>query len=696
MSTSVTFNGSSYTIPAIADASWGTNVSNYMIAIASGTLQKTGGSFTLSAADVDFGATYGLKAVYFKSKTANIAAAGVVQLAKTDVMSWRNNANGADLALGINGSDALIFNSIAIADASSSMTFTNKLFSDSTCKFANVSDATKLLKFSLGGATTGKTMTFVSSHTNDRSITFPDASDTLVGLATTDTMSNKTFVAPVLGAATATSINRMAITAPASASTLAVADAKVFTVSNTLTLAGTDGNSFTFPSGSSTLMTLASADTITGVKTFGDAKFVLSGASSGAMTVKAPAAASTFVATFFAATDTVVGLTFQQTMTNKLLSDSTIKFANVSDATKLLLFSLGGATTAKTMTFISSHTNDRSITFPDATDTLVGKATTDALTNKDYQGGTASDSLRLTIPKNTATNLTALTRKQATIFYDTTNNVCKYDDGTNLSTFASNATATASTTGIVTSFAPLVASRYKEINDAAYTVLDGDGYDLIYSTTTMTAARTVTLPTLADNLGREIVCKKLDTSTKQILLDGEGAETIDGFADWPLVIQGDSVTVRAETAGWAVIAKSSVTKWISFTPTTAWTTNTTATGFYRRSGQNLEVQVRLAFTGAPDNTGFTHTLPLSATIDTAAMFNDIWQPLGQAITNDSSSQYYYLWVFYGSSTTVTLLASNIASTFAGAASYSRTSPYTIGNGDYVQFTYTVPISGWRA
>jgi len=34
------------------------------------------------------------------------------------------------------------------------------------------------------------------------------------------------------------------------------------------------------------------------------------------------------------------------------------------------------------MTIVSSHTDDRSITLPDATDTLVGKATTDTLTNK--------------------------------------------------------------------------------------------------------------------------------------------------------------------------------------------------------------------------------------------------------------------------------------------------------------------------
>ena len=70
------------------------------------------------------------------------------------------------------------------------------------------------------------------------------------------------FTTPTLGVATATSINKMAITAPATSSTLAVADGKTFTVSNSLTLQGTDGNSFIFPNGSGTVVTLAQSQTL--------------------------------------------------------------------------------------------------------------------------------------------------------------------------------------------------------------------------------------------------------------------------------------------------------------------------------------------------------------------------------------------------------------------------------------------------
>jgi hypothetical protein len=54
--------------------------------------------------------------------------------------------------------------------------------------------------------------------------------------------SSPTLATPVLGVATATSINKVALTAPATGSTLTLADGKTLTVSNTMTLAATDGS----------------------------------------------------------------------------------------------------------------------------------------------------------------------------------------------------------------------------------------------------------------------------------------------------------------------------------------------------------------------------------------------------------------------------------------------------------------------
>jgi hypothetical protein len=110
-----------------------------------------------------------------------------------------------------------------------------------------------------------------------------------------------TLVTPVLGVATATSVNKVAITAPATSATLTIAnsktltanssltlagvdaktltvnnsltlagvDAKTLTVNNSLALAGTDGTTMTFPSTSATIARTDAAQSFTGGQTFG-------------------------------------------------------------------------------------------------------------------------------------------------------------------------------------------------------------------------------------------------------------------------------------------------------------------------------------------------------------------------------------------------------------------------------------------
>lgn len=66
-----------------------------------------------------------------------------------------------------------------------------------------------------------------------------------------------------------TTINKVTITTPATAATLTIANNKTFTVNNTITLAGTDAQTYTFPATSATIARTDTGQTFTGTNIFG-------------------------------------------------------------------------------------------------------------------------------------------------------------------------------------------------------------------------------------------------------------------------------------------------------------------------------------------------------------------------------------------------------------------------------------------
>ncbi len=161
----VVVNGSNHTIPQTNERGWGSAVTAWIQAITSFTLQPTGGTFTLTA-DVDFGSSFGLKAPYLTSKTANPSTSGVLRLARTDTVSFRNAANSANLPLGVDGSNNLTFNSIALPTTASAS------FTDSGLFITDDGDATKKIALQASGIATSTT----------RTITMPDANVNLGAL----------------------------------------------------------------------------------------------------------------------------------------------------------------------------------------------------------------------------------------------------------------------------------------------------------------------------------------------------------------------------------------------------------------------------------------------------------------------------------------------------------------------------------
>jgi len=99
---------------------------------------------------------------------------------------------------------------------------------------------------------TGTTSTTFTNLTTNVTGTLPVANGGTGVTSSTGTTAvvlstSPTLVTPVLGVATATSVNKVAITAPATSATLTIADGKTLTASNSLTLAGTDATTMTFP-----------------------------------------------------------------------------------------------------------------------------------------------------------------------------------------------------------------------------------------------------------------------------------------------------------------------------------------------------------------------------------------------------------------------------------------------------------------
>lgn len=117
MATAVTYVGNSYSIPAYGDTGYAQgagNLSLYLVALATGSLTLSGGSFPLTA-DANFDGSFGLVALYLKSVTATIATTGFLRMARADVIAWRNAANSGNLPLGVDASNNLTFNGNVIS-----------------------------------------------------------------------------------------------------------------------------------------------------------------------------------------------------------------------------------------------------------------------------------------------------------------------------------------------------------------------------------------------------------------------------------------------------------------------------------------------------------------------------------------------------------------------------------------------------
>jgi hypothetical protein len=314
----------------------------------------------------------------------------------------------------------------------------------------------------------------------------------------------------------------------------------------------------------------------------------------------------------FPASGVIVTEAGSETLTNKTIDDDNNVIQNV--AVTALKTVLGQASSF--LSFDGSGAPIATKAVPAGT--VVGTSDTQTLTNKDYDGGTASNSLRLTVPKNSTSNLNGLTRKQGTLLYDSTLDVLKYDNGSTLSTLSTTATATPTAAGITTSYFPLIQSSVKTLSSAGYTILDTDGYETIL-VTTGASDRTIVLPAAANNTGRVLYFKKLDSGAGHVIIDGNASETIDGATTQTLYYQYGECTIVCDGTGWYFVAGP--TEHGTYTPSETSTTNVAASteyvNMFYRVGNKVTVSGREDIDPTAASAALTEfklTLPIPSTL----------------------------------------------------------------------------------
>ena len=289
-------------------------------------------------------------------------------------------------------------------------------FTDKVTILGNATNAGNIvLSEDIDNGTNTVTVTAPASIASNKTITLPDATDTLVGKDTTDTLTNKTInqasnTITVVAAnmtdyasATATLTNKSfnANGVGNALTNVDVADLSNGTAGQLITWAaagtpatvatGTLGHLLT-SGGAGAAPTFQAVEILLDVSPQLGAQLDVNGFALGdgtleLLTFTEVASAVNEISVTNAATTTGPILTVTGGDTNIDLNLNGKATGNVilrdgTDTTKKLSVELGGATTATTTTLTASQTGNVTVTLPDATDTLVGKATTDILTNK--------------------------------------------------------------------------------------------------------------------------------------------------------------------------------------------------------------------------------------------------------------------------------------------------------------------------
>lgn len=420
-----------------------------------------------------------------------------------------------------------------------------------------------------------------------------------------------------------------------------------------------------------------------------------------------------------------------------------------------------GVSNAGTLTYGASNvtlttSGATTLTVP-TTGTVATLAGVEALTLKDYQGGTASNTSRITVPKDTTANLAALTRKQATIVYDTDLNKLKYDDGATLTAVgsgsgsgainyisnadfedgtvtswtmyadASAATPVDGTGGSPAStFAINSSSPLRGTYDAVLTksAADRRGEGVAYAFTLSAADVSKTLQLTFDskasaNLASgdvaiyvyDVTNSTLITPSSTAVPTGTSSQYSVAFqtttsTSYRLIFHIATTNATAYTLEIDQISISPIVRpmvagesdWLAFTPVASagFGTVTNASAFYRRIGDSMEIMGSWT-TGTSVGSIATLTMPSTLTINSSKIsITNTTSNAGPIVGNYEShaaNMAGNMVVATGTSTSLIYFAST----------YSTATPLIPANGNVIAtssvvFTFkcTIPITSWSS
>lgn len=217
-------------------------------------------------------------------------------------------------------------------------------------------------------------------------------------------------------------------------------------------------------------------------------------------------------------------------------------------------------------------------------------------------------------------------------------------------------------------------------------------YDDLILADASSAAFTITLPTAVGIKGKILEVQKTDSDfTNAVTLDGNGSETIAGSTTTTLNTQYETLKIISDGTNWQILERRIPGEFTSFTPTGSWSTNTTYTGYWRRVGDSLEMNVKVATAGAPTSAALSVNLPSGMVIDQTKLMQsgDVTRSavLSGGYINDNGSGSFRAYATQNDSVSLLLRTDS--------GGVNATSPMTWASGDDLTLVAKVPIVGWN-